>query len=93
MENLHWRDLLKMTGWAGFGIVASLSAWPLVDALHPSADALALAGVIVDLTPDRAGEPTRRRQAGKPVWIRHKTQRELAATEATHPSGLRDPAT
>ncbi len=93
MNSVPRRDFLQTTGWTGLAVGAAVSAWPLIHALNPSADVMALASIDVDLASIEPGQAIGVMWRGKPVWIRHMTAEEVAAAEAVDPSGFRDPAT
>jgi ubiquinol-cytochrome c reductase iron-sulfur subunit len=87
------RDFLQIVGWTGLGIGAAAVAWPLVHQMNPSADVLALASIDVDLSGVERGMSMTVQWRGKPVFIRHLTEEEIAEAEAVDVSALRDPAT
>lgn len=87
------RDFIYiLTGAAAVGAVAGL-AWPLIDQMNPAADALALASVEYDYTPVELGQQIVVKWRGKPVFIRHRTPKEIAEAVADDHASLRDPAT
>ncbi|PWG16477.1 ubiquinol-cytochrome c reductase iron-sulfur subunit [Salibaculum griseiflavum] len=64
---------------AGAGAVATGAAvWPLVNQMNPSADVLALASIRVDVSTLSAGTQLTVLWQGKPVFIRHRTEDEIA---------------
>ena len=71
-------------GVAGFG-------WALVDMMNPAADTLALATTEVDLSEVEPGQAITVMWRGKPVFIRHRTNGEIMAAEATSLDDLPDP--
>jgi ubiquinol-cytochrome c reductase iron-sulfur subunit len=77
------------------GAVGALAAitWPMIDQMNPSADVLALSSVEVDYTKVALGQQMVVKWQGKPVFIRHRTPREIAAAVRDDHAGLRDPAT
>ncbi len=87
------RDLLAIaTGTVGVvGLVAA--AWPLVAQLEPDASTLATSTTEVDLTPIAEGQILTVTWQGKPVFVRHRTAREIDDARATPMSALIDPAT
>ena len=87
------RDFLYLTA-AAMGVVgAGCAAWPLIDSMNPAADTLALATVDVDLAPVQVGQAITVTWRGKPVFIRHRTPKEISEAEAVDISTLRDPQT
>jgi ubiquinol-cytochrome c reductase iron-sulfur subunit len=87
------RDFLQITGWTGLGVGVALAAWPFIHQMNPSADIRALATVKADLAAVEPGMAITVMWQGKPVWIRHMTEEDVAEAEAMPVEGLRDPAT
>ncbi len=87
------RDFLQLTA-ASFGAVGvGTVAWPFIDSLNPAKDTLALASVEVDLTPIQTGQAITVMWRGKPVFIRHRTAKEIEEAKDVKMSDLIDPAT
>lgn len=64
---------------AGAGAVATGAAvWPLVNQMNPSADVLALASIRVDVSSMAPGSQLTVLWQGKPVFIRYRTEAEIA---------------
>jgi len=70
-----------------------LTVMKFVATMSASADVLALASLEVDLDKIDLGNTATVKWRGKPVFIRHRTDKEIATEEAVAPSGLRDPQT
>jgi len=85
------RDFLYLaTGAVGaVGVVAAV--WPLVDSMNPATNVLALASTEVDLSPVAVGQSITVVWQGKPVFIRHRTETEIAEARDVDVSALRDP--
>lgn len=84
------RDFLYLTT-AAFGAVGAASfAWPLVDQMNPAADTLAMSSTEVDLSPIEEGQAITVMWRGKPVFIRHRTAKEIAEAKQVDVSTLRD---
>ncbi|MFP6725781.1 MAG: ubiquinol-cytochrome c reductase iron-sulfur subunit, partial [Alphaproteobacteria bacterium] len=66
-------------------------AWPFIDQMNPSKDVLALSSIEVDLSGIVAGQSITVNWRGKPVFIRHRTQAEIAAAKAVSLDDLPDP--
>lgn len=78
------------TGVAGaFGVAAA--AWPFIDSMNPSADVLALSSVELDLTGIEVGQRITVKWRGRPVFIVHRTEQEIAEAESVEIDDLRDP--
>ena len=61
--------------------------------MNPDAGTLALSSVEVDLSPIAEGQIVTVKWRGGPVFVRHRTQKEILAAEATPIAELRDPQT
>ena len=76
---------------AGAGVVISGAAvWPLVNQMNPSADVRALAQITVDISDLAPGTQLTVDWRGKPVFIRHRTEAEIAQARADVVSDLPD---
>ncbi|MCX7558335.1 ubiquinol-cytochrome c reductase iron-sulfur subunit [Sulfitobacter sp. F26204] len=76
---------------AGTGAVAVAGAvWPLVNQMNPSADVLALSSIRVDVGDLAPGTQMTVKWLGKPVFIRRRTEEEIAAARAVKLSDLPD---
>jgi ubiquinol-cytochrome c reductase iron-sulfur subunit len=85
------RDFLILTA-SALGVVgAAITIWPFIDSLNPAADTLALASTEVDLSPVQAGQRLTVPWRGKPVFIDHRTQKEIEEAQNVNVSDLRDP--
>lgn len=87
------RDFLLVST-ATVGVVGTaLACWPLIHAMNPAADTLALASTEIDLAPVEVGQAITVVWRGKPVFVRHRTADEIKAAEATRMEDLVDPQT
>ena len=76
----------------GLGVVGVAgAAWPFIDQMNPSKDVLALSSIEVELSGIVAGQSITVNWRGKPVFIRHRTQAEIAAAKAVSLDDLPDP--
>lgn len=87
------RDFLYLATGAMGAIGAGLAAWPLVDSMNPSAEVLAVSATEVDLAPVAVGMAVTVKWRGKPVFIRHRTEKEIKEAEDVNVAELRDPQT
>ncbi len=71
----------------------ALFAWPIIDSMNPAADVLALATVEVDLSAIEVGQSITIKWRGKPVFIRRRTEAEIAEARADDAADLKDPQT
>ena len=77
---------------AGAGVVVTGAAvWPLVNQMNPSADVLALASVSVDVSGLTPGTQITAMWLGKPVFIRRRTEEEIASAQDVEIGSLPDP--
>lgn len=84
------RDFLYYaTGGAG-AIAAGAVAWPLVNQMNPSADVRALSSIRVDVSDVEPGTQLTVKWLGKPVFIRRRTEAEIAEAKAVDVSTLPD---
>jgi ubiquinol-cytochrome c reductase iron-sulfur subunit len=87
------RDILVVaTGVMGVG-GAGLAAWPLIDQMNPDATTLAAASAEADIANIAEGQVVTVKWRGKPIFISHRTPKEIEAARAVPLSELRDPAT
>lgn len=87
------RDFLYLTA-AAFGAVgAGSAAWPLVDSMNPAADTLALASIEVNIGALQVGQAMTVTWRGKPVFIKRRTEEEIAEAKAVSVNDLLDPET
>lgn len=85
------RDFLYLTtGMAGV-VGAAAFAWPFIDQMRPDASTLALASITVDVSSLERGMSLTVQWRGKPVFIRNRTEEEVAAAKAVELSELKDP--
>lgn len=92
-EDPNRRDFIHIAaGAAAVGAVGAL-AWPFIDQMNPSADTLALASVDFDLTKVSLGQQVTIKWRGKPLFIRRRTEAEIASAVADDNANLPDPQT
>ena len=85
------RDFLYLVTGATTVVGAAVLCWPLIDAMNPAADTLALASTDVDLSGIEEGMAITVQWRGKPVFIRHRTPEEIEAARAVNLDELPDP--
>jgi ubiquinol-cytochrome c reductase iron-sulfur subunit len=78
------------TGGAG-AVMTGAVVWPLVNQMNPSADVLAQASIPVDVSGVDPGTQITILWQGKPVFIRARTEEEIAAAQDVDVSALPDP--
>ncbi|WP_417514185.1 ubiquinol-cytochrome c reductase iron-sulfur subunit [Minwuia sp.] len=87
------RDFLIITATAASGVGAAALVWPFIDQMNPSADVLALSTTEVDLSAVEPGQTITVTWQKKPVFIRRRTEAEIAEERAVDVSDLPDPQT
>lgn len=87
------RDFLVLTAQAAAGVGAAAALWPFVDSMNPAKDVLAASSTEVDLTPIAEGQSITVKWRGKPVFIRHRTAKEIEEAAKVESKELRDPQT
>lgn len=76
---------------AGAGAVAvGAAGWALIDQMNPSADVQALASILVDVSSVEVGTQLTVKWLGKPVFIRRRTEEEIAEGRAVELNQLID---
>ncbi len=87
------RDFIHIAAAVGAAGAVVGVAWPLVDQMNPSADVLALASIEYDFSKVLLGQEVTIKWQGKPVFVRHRTPKEIAEAVAADHTDLRDPQT
>jgi ubiquinol-cytochrome c reductase iron-sulfur subunit len=87
------RDFLVLTASALGAVGAASVVWPFINSMNPAADTLAMSSTEVDLTPVAVGQSITVVWQGKPVFIRHRTEKEIKEAEDVNVAELRDPQT
>ena len=85
------RDFLYIATGALGAVGVAAVAWPLIDQMNPSADILALSSTEVDLSAIPVGQSITVLWRGNPVFVRHRTPKEIKEAEDVKLSDLRDP--
>ena len=71
------RDFLFLAAGAVGAVASAGIAWSLVDSMNPAADTLALSTTEVNITPITEGMGIAVMWRGKPVFVRHRTAKEI----------------
>ena len=85
------RDFIVLAGCAVAGVGGATAAWPLINSMNPAADTLALATTEVDVSKLQEGQSMTVKWRGKPVFIRRRTQAEIAEARAVKDADMKDP--
>jgi ubiquinol-cytochrome c reductase iron-sulfur subunit len=86
------RDFLFIATGAMSAAAAGFVAWPLIDQMSPDATTLAAASTEVDIANIAEGQIVTVKWRGKPIFISHRTPKEIETARAVALSELRDPA-
>ena len=81
--------LIAAGGFAAVGL--GLGLWPLLDQMNPDQSALSLATTEVDLSHVEVGQAITVMWRGKPIFIRHRTEKEIEEAKAVPLDKLIDP--
>ncbi|MCR0982972.1 ubiquinol-cytochrome c reductase iron-sulfur subunit [Roseomonas populi] len=86
------RDFLKLAAGSFAAVGVGVLAWPFIHSMNPSADVLALSSTDVELAPIAEGQAITVMWRGKPVFVRHRTAKEIQEARSVNVGELRDPA-
>ena len=84
------RDFLYVATAAAGAITAGAAVWPLINQMNPSADVQALSSIEVDVSDLEPGSQLTVKWLGKPVFIRRRTEDEIAEGRAVSLDELPD---
>jgi ubiquinol-cytochrome c reductase iron-sulfur subunit len=84
------RDFLFMTAGAMGAVAAGSVVWPFISQMNPAADTKAMSTTEVDIASVAEGQAVTVMWRGKPVFIRHRTAKEIEESKAVDVSTLRD---
>jgi ubiquinol-cytochrome c reductase iron-sulfur subunit len=88
------RDFLMLATGAAGAVGVGAIVIPLISQLAPDAQTVAAgAPVDVDLTPIAEGQAIKLFWRGKPIFVRHRTKKEIEEAKAVDVATLRDPQT
>ncbi len=86
------RDFLFVATGAVAGVGAAAVAWPLVAQLNPDASTVAAGAPIeVDLAPIADGQDIKVFWRGKPIYIMHRTKKQIEEARDVNVASLPDP--
>ncbi|QUS38373.1 ubiquinol-cytochrome c reductase iron-sulfur subunit [Tardiphaga alba] len=88
------RDFLYVATGAVAAVGAAAAVWPLISQMNPDASTIAAGAPIeVDLTPIAEGQDIKVFWRGKPIFISHRTKKQIEDARAVPVSSLPDPQT
>lgn len=86
------RDFLYVATGSVAAVGAAFTAWPLITQLNPDASTIAAGAPIeVDLAPITEGQAIKVFWRGKPIYISHRTKKEIDEARAVNVASLPDP--
>ena len=85
------RDFLYIATGAAAAVGGAFAVWPLVDQMNPSAAVLSLSSIEVDIGTVKEGEQIVVMWRSKPVFIRHRSKKEIDEAGKVPVSSLIDP--
>jgi ubiquinol-cytochrome c reductase iron-sulfur subunit len=86
------RDFLYVATGAVAAVGAAATVWPLVAQMNPDASTIAAGAPIeVDLTPIAEGQDIKVFWRGKPIYISHRTKKQIEEAQKVSISSLPDP--
>ncbi len=85
------RDFLYIATGAVGAVGVAMTIWPFIDQMNPDASVLAQAAVEIDLAPIAEGQSITIKWRGNPVFIRHRTPKEIEEAKETPVADLPDP--
>ena len=85
------RDFLYLATGAFAAVGIANIVWPLIDQMNPDASVKALASIEVDLSAIETGQSVTVSWRGKPVFIRRRTESEIAEARTVAFDALPDP--
>ena len=85
------RDFLYLATGAFAAVGAANVVWPLIDQMNPDASVKALASIEIDLSAIDIGQSITVSWRGKPVFIRRRTEGEIAEARSVAFDALPDP--
>ena len=85
------RDFLFTTSYALGAVGVGAAVWPLIDQMNPDSSVKALASTEVDVSSIEPGKSITVLWRGKPVFIKRRTEDEIAEAKAVKLEDLKDP--
>ena len=84
------RDFLYIATGAFAAVGTAAVAWPFIHQMNPDASTLALASIDVDVSANAEGQAITVKWRGKPVFIRHRSPKEIEDAKGVPMSELID---
>jgi ubiquinol-cytochrome c reductase iron-sulfur subunit len=93
LEDPGRRDFIHIAAVAATAGGAAAIAWPFIDQMNPAADTLALSSIEYDVSKVPLGQQVTVAWRKQPLFVRHRTPKEIAAAVADDHAPMKDPAT
>ena len=90
-EKTKRRDFLFTTSYVLGAVGVGAAVWPLIDQMNPDSSVKALASTEVDVSSIEPGKSITVLWRGKPVFIKRRTEDEIAEAKAVKLEDLKDP--
>lgn len=90
-EHAKRRDFLTLTAAAMAAAGGAAVIWPLIDSMNPSKEVGYQSKTEINLALIRLGQRVTIKWRGQPIFVDHRTPRQIAQAEATPLDGLKDP--
>ena len=87
------RDMLYIATGAATAVATGAAVWPFIAQMNPDASTLALSSTELDIAAIPEGQIVTVKWRGKPVFVRHRTKKEIDEAENVQLSQLPDPQT
>ena len=85
------RDMLYIATGAASAVAVGAVAWPFIAQMNPDASTLALSSTELDISAIPEGQIVTIKWRGKPVFVRHRTKKEIKEAEDVDVAKLPDP--
>jgi len=85
------RDFIVIASYSMGAVGAGAAIWPIINQMNPAADTLAMASTEVNIGALEIGQALTVKWRGKPVFIRRRTQQEIAEAKAVNLKDLKHP--
>ena len=85
------RDMLYIATGAASAVAIGAVAWPFIAQMNPDASTLALSSTELDISAIPEGQIVTIKWRGKPVFVRHRTAKEIKEAEDVDVAKLPDP--
>ena len=87
------RDMLFLATGAAGAVAVGSAVWPLISQMNPDASTLALASTEIDISAIAEGQIVTVKWRGKPVFVRHRSAKEIEEAKNVPLNQLPDPQT